>query len=227
MRDDAVPSTAQQQAYRFIREQILSGAYPGGCHVNPSKVADLLGISRMPVREAILQLDREGLVTVRPNRGAIVTALTPEEIEELFEIRAVLEAHAAARAVRHLAGEIFEELRELKARMDRARGDTNLWIARHNDFHDFIARQSHRPRLTSFIARVRSSVQPYLLMYISVYQASEMEGYEHETLMNALATGNSVLVERMMRDHILPAGRGVIEFGRLKGPAARRAEVGS
>jgi DNA-binding GntR family transcriptional regulator len=216
-------SSAQNLAYRFIRDQILGGAYPGGLHVNPSKVADMLGISRMPVREALLQLDREGLVTARPNRGAVVTALSPEDVEELFEMRAALEALAAVRATPNLVGEAYHELMELKARMDRTRGNTKLWIQRHNEFHDFLATQSRRPRLTAEIARIRSAVQPYLLMYVSVYESLEMDGYEHDALIDAFTSRNLKLVERTMREHVLSAGRGVIAFLRERGPGALAA----
>lgn len=204
--------TTQQQAYHHLRERILAGVYVGGERVNPRKIAEELAISRMPVREALRQLDSEGLVTIRPNRGAIVTILTPAEVQELFEMRAVLEALAVRLALPNLTGESLDDLEHLRRRMDRARDERKLWLQRHREFHDFLCRQSGRPRLRSEIARMCAAVQPYLLMYISVHHFPEMEGYEHEAIIDALRSRNSSLVEICMRDHVMSAARGVIEF---------------
>ena len=214
-------ATAQRQAYDFIRGEILSGAYPGGAKVNPQTVALRLGISRMPVREAIRQLDSEGLVTIRPNRGAIVTVLTPKEIAELFEMRAVLEALAARLALPRLQGEALEELELLRQRMDRVRGDAKTWILRHNAFHNYLCGLSDRPRLAAEIDRFRTAVQPYLLMSISVYQSTEMPHFEHEAIIDAVRSRNLARLESCMRDHVLSAARGVIEFLEQRGNAAR------
>lgn len=203
---------AYWQAYWHVRNRILSGEFKGGDRVNPAEVGEALGISRMPVREALRQLDAEGLVTIRPNRGATVTTLTPAEVSELFEIRAVLEALAARLALPHLVGEAFEELDILRQRMDRARGDAKLWVQRHNDFHDFIAAQSRRPRLNADIGRIRDAIQPYLLLYIDVYHSTEMPGFEHTTVMDAIRSRNSQLLELTIRDHVMSAASGVIEF---------------
>ena len=216
-------ATAQRQAYDFIRGEILCGAYPGGTRVNPLTIAGRLGISRMPVREAIRQLDAEGLVTIRPNRGAVVTVLTPKEIEELFEMRAVLEALAARLALPRLAGEGLEELELLRQRMDRARGDPKTWIVRHNAFHNYLCSQSDRPRLTAEIDRFRTAVQPYLLMSISVYKSTEMPHFEHQAILDAIRAGHAARLESCTRDHVLSAGRGVVAFLEQRGQEAGRA----
>jgi DNA-binding GntR family transcriptional regulator len=93
--------TAQQVAYIHLQDRIVSGALVTGSRINSDMVAAELGISRMPVREAIRQLDAEGYVTIRPNRGAIVTTRSREQIVELFEIRAVLEGMALRFAARN------------------------------------------------------------------------------------------------------------------------------
>ncbi len=211
-RDLDVLATAQQQAYRYIREQILNGRYTGGMRLQAADIAAAVGVSRMPVREALRQLDSEGLVMIRPNRGAVVTELTAPEIEELFEMRAVFEALAARSALPHLTSRIIEELEFRMNRLDQARGDPRRWLERHNDFHDYLCQQSNRPRLTAEINRLRTAVQPYLLMYINVYVETEMEGYEHATLMKAVRSGDSDRLETAMRHHVLSAARGIMEF---------------
>lgn len=205
-------ASAQQLAYDYIRTEILSGRFSGGMKIDVNAVASALDISRMPVREALRQLDAEGLVTIRPNRGATVTALTARDVQELFEIRAVLEGLAARTAVVRFDRDAIEELTLLKDRMDRAQGDTKKWLERHNQFHDYIMTASGRPRLLRDIERVRSAVQPYLLMYINIYGDKEMTGYEHATLLEALKVGQPEAVEACVRDHIMSAAEGIIQF---------------
>src|SRR5260221_12684084 len=126
-------SNAQQQAYSYLRSKIFSGELRGGMRLNPEEIAKTLEISRMPVREAIRQLDAEGYVVMRPNRGAVVTQLTVAEIQDLFEMRAALEGLAVRHAVPYLTDEAFYELATLKDRMDRAREEPAKWMRLHAD----------------------------------------------------------------------------------------------
>jgi DNA-binding GntR family transcriptional regulator len=204
--------TAQQGAWSFIRERILTGVFPGGLRLNPQRIADDLGISRMPVREALLQLDAEGLVTIRPNRGAVVTILTADDVQELFEMRAVLEGLALRLAASRIRGPLTADLDDLRTRMDRVRSEPRLWTQRHDEFHDFIARQSGRPRLLTELQRIRAAVRPYLLLYIDVYHNTEMIGFEHDAIVDAIVSGDDQHLEACMRDHVMSAANGVLEF---------------
>src|SRR5262249_42046028 len=194
-----------------------------GLRLNPQRIADDLGISRMPVREALLQLDAEGLVTIRPNRGAIVTVLTADDVQELFEMRAVLEGLALVLAAPRLRGSLVSELNDLRARMDRVRGDPRQWTQRHDEFHDFIARQSGRPRLLAELQRIRAAVRPYLLLYIDVYHKTEMIGYEHGAIVDAIVSGEDANLEACMREHVMTAATGVLKF--LRSDRGRKART--
>src|SRR6476469_3846179 len=130
MENGASSATAQQEAYLFVRDRILSGEFSAKARLNPAKIADRLGISRMPVREALRQLDAEGLVTMRPNRAAFVASLSAEEVEDLFEIRTALEVMAVGYAVHNLTDDDLAELIALKDRMDRARSNKHEWLKR-------------------------------------------------------------------------------------------------
>ena len=208
----AFPGTTQQLACQFLRTRILSGHYAGGDRINPTRIAEELGISRMPVREALRQLDAEGLVTIRPNRGAIVTVLTAADVRELFEIRAALEGMAGRLAVPCLSDDVLDDLDYRRVRMGRVRHDAREWLLRHDQFHDFLCRQARRPRLAAEIARHRAAVQPYLAMYISRHRSPEMRGYGHEGVIDAARSRNADRIESCLRDHIMHAARGVIDF---------------
>ena len=87
--------SARQEVSDFLRARILTGHFPAGHRLKTSEIAQLLGVSRMPVRDALQVLHSEGLVVLRPNRGAVVTSLTTNDIVDHFEMRAVLEGLAA------------------------------------------------------------------------------------------------------------------------------------
>lgn len=220
--DSDLQRSAQQQAYRYIRDKIVSGAMPGGTKINPSEVAEILGISRMPVREALVQLDAEGLIVNRPNRGAVVTQLRPEDIEELFEMRAALEGLAARHAAERWTDAELQELELIALRMDNAAAQPQVWVSLHDHFHDFLCSISHRTLLITEIRRIRASVHPYLLLFNQFYERPEMEGAEHRTLIDALRTRNGMLAERAMQHHIHMAAAKVTVF--LKQRLAAKAD---
>ena len=206
----ALFTTAQQHVYSYVREQILSGSYVGGTQLDPAKIASALNVSRMPVREAFRQLDAEGLIVIRPNRGATVISLTPFEVEELFEMRAALEVLALRYAIPELTADAVSELEALKERMDRVREDRILWIQRHNEFHQFLSSLGKRNKLAQEINRLRTLVQPYLLIYIDSYGGPEMDGYDHGELLTAVLSRNVKRAESRMREHIRRASVGII-----------------
>jgi DNA-binding GntR family transcriptional regulator len=226
-REDEFSRSAQQRAYAYIRDRIVDGSIPGGTRLNPTVIAENLGISRMPVREALLQLDAEGLVTNRANRGAIVTPFKPEDIEELFQMRAALEGLAARRAAERHTEAQLEELTALAMRMNRVSADAVQWTRVHDEFHDTLCAISGYLRLAAEIRRIQASVRPYLLLFNHVYARTEMEGAEHLALIAAVRTRNPVLAETAMVHHISTAAVGVIAFLRQhQEPKAAAVAVG-
>jgi DNA-binding GntR family transcriptional regulator len=149
---------------------------------------------------------------MRPNRGAIVTSLTSREVEEIFEIRIALEVLAARFAVPYMTQHAVDELNMLRQRLDSARHDPLQWIKRHDELHQFICEIGNRKRLAYELARVRQSVQPYVLMYMRVFETIEMPGLEHQILIDALASGDSQLAETVMRDHVSRPAIGIVKF---------------
>lgn len=199
----AIPPTAQQQAYIHLQDQIVSGALPGSTWLRAEVIARELGISRMPVREALRQLDAEGYVTIRPNRGAVVTNRTPAEVIELFEMRAVLEGLAVRLAVRNATAETWADLELFLARLKRLEAQSTLWVERHDEFHDMLCRLSGRQRLCDEILRLRLAVRPYLRLYTKLHARPEIPGFEHEHIVAAMRKGNLAAAERAVREHIM------------------------
>ncbi len=215
------------RAYSFIRDQIIRGAWPGGTRLQPERIAQTLGISRMPVRDAIAQLDAEGLVTSRPNQGAIVTLLPPQEIFELYEIRAALEGLAASKAAERISDDDVAELKLLSERLLRSELDVPKWIEHHDRFHDFVCEIAGQRHLLQEIKRVRTAVQPYLLMYFHQYRQKEMSGDEHKLLIDALASRNGRLAEQTFSHHVLNAGKAAMTFMERKRRATETVPSGA
>jgi DNA-binding GntR family transcriptional regulator len=209
--DNSRSVNAQQQAYAYLRAKIFAGELRGGMRLNPEEIAKTLGLSRMPVREALRQLDAEGYVVMRPNRGAVVTQLTIAEIEDLFEMRAALEGLAVRHAMPHFTKDVFYDLNVIKDAMDRASQNAPKWIKLHGDFHQFICDLGKRSRLAQEINRLRQAVQPYLLIHVSAYEAVEMADREHAVLIQALLTGDPKVAEESMQAHILEASKRIVK----------------
>lgn len=203
----------KDRAYTYIREQILSGAWPGGTRLQPEQIAQDLGISRMPVRDAITQLDSELLLTVRPHQGAIVTILPAAEILEIYEIRASLEGLAARRAIEKISRSDLAELHLLGERLTRSELDVEKWLAFHDEFHDFVCDIGGVRHLAREIRKVRASLQPYLIMSLrTVNSGVELKGDEHRMLIATLESGNASLAEETFRHHVQAAGKKVADF---------------
>ena len=217
LRADARPhrgalATAQQEAYFFLRDRILSGVLAGEVTINPEDVAGELGISRMPVREALRQLDAEGLVSMPPNRRARVTSLSASEVDDIFEIRSSLEIIATGDAVERFSDADLRDLEIRRQWMDGASHSAGEWLMRHDEFHQAICVLSGRPRLAQEVARSRVMLRPYLALFMSVYDVVEMRGCEHDNLMAALASRQRKRACDAMKAHVANPRRGLVAF---------------
>jgi DNA-binding GntR family transcriptional regulator len=196
-------ATAEQQAYIYIQDQIVSGVLPGGSRLRPEEISRALGISRMPVREAIRQLAAESYVTLRPNRGPIVTSRTPEQVVELFEIRSALEGLAMRLAAPQVTPGMIENMKVELARLRQLESDRIAWVDHHDAFHDMLCELSKRPHLCAEIRRLRLSIKPYLRHYVKGHADAEIKDYEHEYILEALESGNPQRAEQVMREHVM------------------------
>lgn len=204
-------ATAQAEVYTFLRNRILSGELAVGSRIVPNEVAQILQVSRMPVREALRQLESEGLVDLRPNRGALVMKLSGSQLFELFVIRMTLEGTAARLAASNRSESGMRELDVLLQRLDGSRHETRVWLQHHKDFHDFICTLSGMPRLVAETRRFRALADPYILTYyLDLHSSPELPGHEHDTVASAIKEGTPEEAEDVMRQHILSAATSIV-----------------
>lgn len=130
------PNLVREAAYEQLKRRILEGALRPGARLSEPAVAEALGVSRTPVREALQRLAQEGLVELRPGRGARVRVLSPREVEEVYEVRALIEGEAAARAALRRSEEDLHRMEAALDLLERANpGDYAAQIAADERFH--------------------------------------------------------------------------------------------
>lgn len=203
-------------AYEELRAQILTGQYANGEHLAEEEIAESLGVSRTPVREALRRLAAEGLVEVTPNRGANVAQWTPDELREIFTLRAMLEAYAVERATERATAEDLAALDVICERMEAvvARPKTNksyATIAQINrEFHSALARLADSARLDSLIESL--TIVPVVLQTFRKYspEALVRSSRHHREILDAMRARDAAWAGSVMRAHILAARDEVI-----------------
>ena len=195
-------ATAEEEAYRFLLTGIRLGQYKAGDRLVPEEIAGQLGMSRMPVRDAFRRLATQELLTIRPNRGAIVRGLSQEEAVEVFDMRAVLEAQAAAVAMQRMRSADFHELEHRLDLLERTADNVSEWVTLHRDFHLFLCGFSGRPRLVAQIAALHVSIEPHMRLWLQSAEKPLAAREEHQLIIDALRRGRPELVEAVVRDHV-------------------------
>jgi DNA-binding GntR family transcriptional regulator len=150
-----------------IREAIFSGTYPPGAQLREVELATVLAVSRGPVREALLRLEREGLVQNEWHRGATVTTVSAEDAAELNSLRGALEHLAVERLLEHATDQDLAIIDRIVDRMARAE-DNHAMVRLDLEFHDAVYAAAHHSRLETAWQAIRSQVHLFLLMRMSL-----------------------------------------------------------
>ena len=192
-----------EQAYNHILQSILSGELTPGMRVPAEGVAETLGISRMPVRDALRRLEGDGAVMIFTNRGASVAEFSQDEIVQLIEMRAALEGLAARVALPNIGEDEIDELEQLEHRMQRSSGDLVRWMFYHDDFHNYLTSLSRRALLMRQTERMRIMLRPYYRQYYAKTCELEIFGLEHRKIIDAVRKADPDNVEMIVRAHAL------------------------
>ncbi len=207
-------TAASDKAYRALRERIVSGAYVPGSRLKERQVCSDLAVSRTPVREALRRLETEGLVTIEPRRGAVVTEIDQEEAAEIFALGAVIESFAAGLAARKAGDDDVRELETLIAEMARvlepgdagSRGD---YMVLDSEFHAAIVALAGSRRLGNALQQVVGV--PVLVQAFHRYSRDDLRQSleQHRAIAAAIRARDPQWAESAMRAHIL-SGRAVM-----------------
>ena len=155
--------TVEDMTQSFIREAIIQGAFPPGQRLNLDAIAATLGVSRMPVRASLRQLESEGLLKIHAYRGATVSVLGAKEIAEIYELRIVLESYLLEHAMDNIDDELLEKLRVI---VDDLEASTELgdWLDKRSAFYQALYERADRPRALAQVNHLRGAVGRYMLL---------------------------------------------------------------
>lgn len=201
--------SAGQRAYDAIRQGLAAGEYVSGERLREEDLSSAFGVSRTPVREALRRLSAEGFVEFLANRGAHVASWSDDQLEEIFELRALLEGYAAKRAAVRMDTDQLAKLSDLASRMDglvNGREPALETIAMlNNEFHQLMLVASQGPQL-EFLTRAIVHI-PLVQRTFNRYSRSDLKrsSTQHLELVEACQAGDGAWAEAVMRSHILSA----------------------
>jgi DNA-binding GntR family transcriptional regulator len=195
--------TMQEIAYDSIREAILEGRYQPGQRLVSDELAKELGVSRMPIREALHRLQVVGLVTSAPHRGTLVSELAAPEIIEIYHIRAVLEGLAARLATPNLTPSDLQHLGDLLDEMDRyaPAEDMNRILQLNHEFHRILWDAAHAPRLAALMENLYDASRRFRRTSLTLPGRTEQTAREHRRILTALIDRDSCAAERFASEH--------------------------
>jgi DNA-binding GntR family transcriptional regulator len=205
----APPLTAAERVAQSLRAGIADGSLPMGAPIVQDEVAKRLGVSRMPVREALRQLESEGLVVVYANTGAFVSALSPAEVREIYELRILLETAALCASLASSTGAALGEAHAALLAMDTEQ-DTGRWQALNDHFHEALYAVCGNRRMLTLIATLRNQVASF---YHLVNQADDIRAasqHEHHDLYNACRAGDGAAALALLTTHLRHSGESII-----------------
>jgi len=197
--------TKQQAIYRHLKDRILDGDLPPGQRLIIDDIAEELGLSIIPVREALQMLQSERLVEIRPHAGATVSAITPENIEEVFVILEGMEAVTVRLIAVNCPSDLEPKLKSLIGQMDQSekRHDVEKWSALNMEFHLAMAQATGMPWLQEITARALANwdrIRRHFFREGAVHRFAEAQK-EHHRILQAISRCDKDQAEKLVRQH--------------------------
>lgn len=201
--------TVASMTVESLRERILRGDFPEGEPLRQDALADELGVSRIPVREALRQLEAEGLVTFSPHRGAVVSSLSLAEIEELFEVRAQIEGDLLRRATPLMNREQLDRAVDVLDEFEEALsdGESSRWGPLNWHFHAALYAAADRKFTMGIVQKLHQHSDRYFRMHVLLAHGGAKAAAEHRAIVAAVEQKDADRAAALMVAHILDAGR--------------------
>ena len=194
----------RQLVYEELKHRILIGEIVPGTRMMEVELAEDLGVSRTPIREAIRNLEKEGLVTIEPRRGAYASKLARKDVIDILEVRQELEGFAAALAAERMTAEHKEKLEAINDEYKEsvASGSTADMVRLDSDFHRFIVESCDNPALLRMITQLQEMVLRFRYLYYEDLDRAQKQPAAHQIIIDALASGDAERSRKAARDHI-------------------------
>lgn len=197
-----------------LRQDILDGSYPAGSQLRQDALAQAYQVSRIPVREALFQLEAEGFVRIVPHKGAIVSGLSLDEINDVFELRELLEPRLLASSVPSLTAEDFAAVAGMEAAFEGAMqaGDVGRWGVLNADFHMALYARATQPRTLAIVSGLLQTSDRYTRLQLQRSSSIERAQAEHNELIRLCRAGALDEASRLLVDHIELVRRDLVAF---------------
>ena len=206
-------ATLQYRVTTKLREVILKGEFEDGERLVQEEWANKLGVSRMPIREALKQLEVEGLVRIEPRRGAIVTPISAEDIEEIYQLRALLEGEAVEKSLPNLSKEHIEDLENIYEQMK------NIDVNEHNvaefmrlneNFHKILYEGCTWRRIHGLIETLWKGIPPYTPSLLTNHLDESHK--EHQLILEYVKQNEAEKLKEVVQKHILRTRDNLLKY---------------
>lgn len=215
MKDRAIDlgktASSSDVIYDALRDEIINGHMKAGESIRQEYIAKIFNVSRIPVREALKKLEAQGLVKNERYKGCVVTSLTNEEIEEIYEVRANLEPLIIALSVASMTKETLDEARALCDEFSKE-DDSSKWGEWNRRFHEALYRDSGRPYHLKLIGEASDRIDSYIRAQLVLTNGMDKARLEHKAILEACEKGDADLAAQLTREHILGSYKSLINF---------------
>ena len=204
-----------QRVFGRIREDIRSGRYQKNEELKEIAIGQELGVSRTPVREALRQLELEGLITIIPNKGAYVVGFSPEDLHDIYEIRSVLEGLCAGKAAVHATREQLDALEEIMCLSDfhLQRGHYDQLVELDNRFHQLLYEASQSRILAHVLGDYHHYVERVRKVTMAVPKRSGESNEEHRRILAAIEEKDEAKAAGLANQHIMNTIKNIDSYG--------------
>ncbi len=199
--------------FNTLRDAIVSGELKPGERLMEVSLAEKMGVSRTPVREAVRKLEMEGLVKMTPRRGTHVAEISVKDIIDVLEIRAALDKLATKLAANRIRPEGIRQLENIHRQYKAALEKENLSAAIKKDveFHEAIYNASGNPKLVSVAGNLREQIYRFRVIYMKDFSNAEDVLEEHENILEAMRKGDALKAGNMAEEHIMHQQQSIIQ----------------
>ena len=200
----AGPRSALETTYIALRRLILRGEFAPGEHLTGRRLSEMLGVSRTPIRSALVRLEAEGLVESAVGQSARVRVITATEVEQAYDVAGALEGVLAYRIAEHVSEEQLKDISDAVGDMERAveSGDNEAWVEGDEQFHMLLALYGDNPLISQMMDRVQSIVGQlrYFVLHTG-QQSTATSAHDHRAVVNAISEGNGERARQLHQAH--------------------------
>lgn len=210
-----VHKTRTQVVVEVLRERILSGDIVAGKPLRQSALAAELNVSRIPIREALLQLEAEGLVKFEAHKGATAAELSSSQVRELFDLRALLETDLLAKSIVNMTDDDLENAREMLQQLEESfhhSNSSNLWSELNTQFHASLYLAANRPNTMEIVQNLNSNCDRYIRLHLMQIGGIPRAEHQHQELLRHCEARNIDAACDVLREHILGSAQDLIDL---------------